>query len=155
MSRFGRGLGVLPLALACAVAAAQPVYRCGPDRNVYSQRACVGGTPVEVADPRTETQRAEALALAARERQRAAELAREREKAEKAARPAMAAGIGPAPKPVETAASMPNRRTHRPRARRIVRSNQANATSGASAPNGFPAIVPGGDQRARRAPSVR
>lgn len=153
MSRFVIGICMLPFGLACAFAVAQPVYRCGPDRNVYGQRACAEGAPVEVADPRTPAQRADALALAARERQRAADMAREREKAEKAARPATAAGIAPAPPHAEPAASTPNPRTHRPRARHAIRSggSRLNATDSASAPGGFVAVVP----RARKTRQAR
>lgn len=54
--------------LACTAATAQTVYRCG---NSYSQTPCPNGVALDVADPRTPAQRAEAAAAAARDTQTA------------------------------------------------------------------------------------
>ena len=67
-----------------AAAATSPIYRCGSE---YTQDPCPGGKLLDVSDPRSAAQRAEAVKVAALERRRAAELARERkarESAEKA-----------------------------------------------------------------------
>lgn len=56
------------LCLASAAASAQTVYRCG---NSYSQNPCPNGVALDVADPRTPAQRAEAAAAAARDKQTA------------------------------------------------------------------------------------
>jgi hypothetical protein len=74
-----------------AAAASAPIYRCG---STYSQDPCPGGKLLDVSDPRTAAQRAEAKKVAAAERRRAAELERERrarQSAEKASAPKGAA----------------------------------------------------------------
>jgi hypothetical protein len=93
-------VGVASLA---AAASAETVYRCG---NGYSNAPCAGATAVEVDDSRDATQRAEASAVATRERQLAAELVRDRRERERAARPATAVSLSA--KPV---ASAPVRKT--------------------------------------------
>ena len=74
-----------------AGAASSPIYRCGSE---YSQDPCPGGKLLDVSDPRSAAQRAEAQKVAAAERRRAAELERERrarQSAEKANAPKPAA----------------------------------------------------------------
>ena len=95
-------VGVATLA---AAASAETVYRCG---NSYSNAPCAGAAAVEVDDSRDATQRAEARAVAMRERQLAAELVRDRHGRERAARPATAASLSAAP-----VASAPARQTTR------------------------------------------
>ena len=57
---------------------AQAVYRCGPDRNVYSQQPCADGAAIDARDGRTAGQRAEAEAAARRESAHADRMERER-----------------------------------------------------------------------------
>jgi hypothetical protein len=83
----------LGLALATA-ASAETVYRCG---SSYSHAPCTGATAVDVDDSRDAAQRAEARAVATRERQLAAELVRDRHERERAARPVTAASLSAAP----------------------------------------------------------
>ncbi len=65
----------LLLILVSAAASAQPVYRCGSE---YSQSPCPQGRVVDVADPRTEAQRADRQRVLADERRLTEELRRER-----------------------------------------------------------------------------
>jgi hypothetical protein len=65
----------LLLILLSASASAQPVYRCGSE---YSQSPCPQGRVVDVADPRTEAQRADRQRVLADERRLTEELRRER-----------------------------------------------------------------------------
>ena len=84
---------------AAPLAAAQTVYRCGPEGRVYSQTPCPQGRAVDVSDPRTAAQRADAQALARADAARAERLAQER-RAE-AQRPAPKPGhINARPAPV-------------------------------------------------------
>ena len=139
---------VLMLALGGDLASGQNVYRCGPERNVYSQQPCTGGTSVDVRDPRSAAQRAEALSMAAGERKRADQLTREREMEAAKARPTLAAAIEPAvrtPSRAANAASQP--------ASSVRRTRHIHRRRSASAPNGeFAAIVPGSSARHRQLP---
>lgn len=63
------------LCVAGVAASAQTVYRCG---NSYSERPCPNGVALDVADPRTPAQRAEAAAAAARDTQTANALEKSR-----------------------------------------------------------------------------
>lgn len=80
----------LPLA-----AAAQTVYRCGPAGNVYTQQPCADGRAIDVSDPRTPAQAAEARAGWRAQEQWARRAARERQAEAAAHPPALAGGIGP------------------------------------------------------------
>lgn len=62
--RLSTTLTVTLLWAAVAGASAQTVYRCG---NSYSQAPCPNGVALDVADPRTPAQRAEAQAAAERD----------------------------------------------------------------------------------------
>ena len=87
---------VLAVLLGCAAVhagATSPIYRCGSE---YTQDPCPGGKLVDVADPRSAAQRAEAARVTAAERRRVAELARARKAAEKASA-VKAAGSGGEP----------------------------------------------------------
>ena len=65
----------LMLCLAATGANAQSVYRCG---STYSQEPCPQARLVDVSDPRSASQRADALLLAANDKQLGNEMARER-----------------------------------------------------------------------------
>ena len=82
------------LAAVAAGASAETVYRCG---SSYSHAPCEGATTVDVGAAPDAAQRAEARAVAARERELAAELIRDRRERERALRPAAAASLGPSP----------------------------------------------------------
>jgi len=85
---------VLGLWLAAGAAAAQgTVYRCG---NEYSLAPCAQGKAVETqSSARSEAQRAEAVRVAASERQLAEDMARDRRRAEAEHRPLAAGSLGP------------------------------------------------------------
>jgi len=107
----------LVVAVACCLAAtaapAETVYRCG---SSYSQAPCDGAKAVDVGAPINAAQRAEARALAARERELAAELVRDRHERERAAHPAGAASLGAMP--AEHAASAPRKNARATKKRR-------------------------------------
>jgi hypothetical protein len=77
----------LVLALLCGggAAAQTQVYRCGADGRHYSQQPCDGGRAVEVADPRSAQQAAQAREAVQRDVREAHELERARLQAERAA----------------------------------------------------------------------
>ena len=85
---------VLGLWLAAGAAVAQgTVYRCG---NEYSLAPCAQGKAVETqSSARSEAQRAEAVRVAASERQLADDMARDRRRAEAEHRPLGAGSLGP------------------------------------------------------------
>jgi len=91
-------VGVIAIAsvVAAASAAAETVYRCG---SSYSHAPCEGAKAVDVGAPVDAAQRAEARAVAARERQLAAELVRDRHDREHALRPAGAVSLSATPAP--------------------------------------------------------
>jgi hypothetical protein len=96
------------LLLLPVLAAAQTVYRCGPDGREYSQTPCKQGHAVETADPRSAAEQREARDIAARDAKLADKLARENRSREAEAAHAKAAGIQPTPKPAAAAASAPH-----------------------------------------------
>lgn len=61
----------------CFGAAAQKIYRCGPDGRIYQQAPCTEGKAINAADNRTPEQRAAAQDLAASEARRAAQFDRD------------------------------------------------------------------------------
>jgi hypothetical protein len=78
---------------AGAAAAQGTVYRCG---NEYSLAPCAQGKAVETqSSARSEAQRAEAVRVAASERQLADDMARDRRRAEAEHRPLGAGSLGP------------------------------------------------------------
>ena len=91
------------LAVLTTAASGETVYRCG---SSYSHAPCPGATTVDVGASPGAAERAEARAVAARERQLAAELTHDRHERERTARPAAAASLSAAP-----AASAPPRKT--------------------------------------------
>ena len=78
---------VFALALLCAggAAAQTQVYRCGADGRSYSQEPCDGGRAVEVADPRSAQQAAQARQAVQRDVREAHEAERARLQAEREA----------------------------------------------------------------------
>jgi hypothetical protein len=100
---------LLALGLVSTIALAQDkVYRCGPDGRSYSATPCPEGREVNVADPRSDTQRRAAFDAAQRESRLARQLGRERLQRDRA-RPAGAASLGTA-RPRDDAASGPRQR---------------------------------------------
>lgn len=93
MTRFARlaAIGLLTAGMVGG-AAAQGVYRCGPDGSSYSQQPCADGRPVPVDDARGAEARREGEAAAARQARAADLLAQERQRRD-AARP-RAASLG-------------------------------------------------------------
>lgn len=85
---------------------AQTVYRCGPDRNIYSQTPCADGTSIHTEDRRTAQQRAEAEAAARKEAGIGVQMERERLAREAATRGSTAISLNQV-KPVAHAASAP------------------------------------------------
>jgi len=84
----------LLLAAAGGAAAQGAVYRCG---NEYSRTPCSQGKVVDTeSSVRTTAQRAEAVQVAAAEKQLAEDMARDRRRAEAAVKPAAAGSLGPA-----------------------------------------------------------
>jgi hypothetical protein len=115
-----RGVSTLPLMAAAllalaagsmqarAAAGSAPstrVFRCEANgQTTYSQSPCPAGSAVDVADPRSADERAQAKAAAERERRLARELAAERQQAERAAARQAPGNLGPA-RPAASAAS--------------------------------------------------
>ncbi|MEF7614952.1 hypothetical protein V4F39_13605 [Aquincola sp. MAHUQ-54] len=73
-----RNLALLALVGVLGPVGAQPIYRCGPERNVYAQQPCADGVPITADDRRSDTQRREAEQTAAREADHAQQLRHER-----------------------------------------------------------------------------
>jgi hypothetical protein len=101
----GALLAGLLLAAAGSAAAQAAVYRCG---NEYSRMPCSQGKVVDTqGSARSEAQRAEALRVAASEKQLAEDMARDRRRAEAANRPASAGSLGPTRPAATTIAKAP------------------------------------------------
>jgi hypothetical protein len=94
-------------------AAAQQVYRCGPDGNVYQNKPCEQGKAVDVADPRSAEQHKSARAAAKADATLADELERDRRARETGMPPAKASGFNARPVPSEPAASVPAKKKKR------------------------------------------
>ncbi len=105
-------IGACAALLAAAPAAAQKIYRCGPNGNVYSQQPCADGKALDINDPRTAAQQREARADASKDAKQADAMQREREQAERRAKPAAAGSLrveepAATAKPPKAAASKP------------------------------------------------
>jgi hypothetical protein len=74
ISTFAAGALILTAAVGVA---AQKVYRCGPEGNVYQQAPCAEGQAVDVSDPRTTEQRRQAQAAAKNDARAAAKFDRD------------------------------------------------------------------------------
>lgn len=144
--RLGSGAVAACLGLLAGLsipAAAQTVYRCGPAGNSYSQQPCADGRLVDVADPRSDAQVAEARAALRAQERWAARAARERRAEEAAHRPAGAVALGSLPTP-----PAPARKTERT----PPRDGQRKKPSAAAASEGeFVATSPA-PPRQRRSP---
>ncbi len=95
------------IAAGGASAAAQKVYRCGPDGRIYSQTPCKEGYEVDADDKRSAEQRKAAAEVLKRDEKLADKMTRERLAREAAAAKQGAARIGPpaAAKPAASSAS--------------------------------------------------
>ena len=90
---FALALALL-LAAAGSAFAQSAVYRCG---NEYTRSPCSQGAVIDTQNSaRTAAQRAEALRVAAAERQLADDMERDRRRAQAANRPVPAVDLGPA-----------------------------------------------------------
>ena len=90
-----RAWPVLLLALATSAAGGETtIFRCG---DSYSPTPCTNARAIESAAPVSAARRAEARAVAAREKQLALEMVRDRQERERAIRPATAGSLGPVP----------------------------------------------------------
>ncbi|MDE1948731.1 MAG: hypothetical protein KGL43_20710 [Burkholderiales bacterium] len=109
--------------LFAASTAAQTVWRCGADANVYSHSPCAEGRIVAVADERSDEQVAQGHAVLARDKALARDMVRERHARERelALRGPGLNGIKPLPAPKEVrktqVAQRPKPLRHRPGAR--------------------------------------
>ena len=83
---------------------AQVVYRCG---NTYAQAPCAQGRAVDVSDPRSEAQQADARRVAAEERRLAAEMASDRRAEQAAVKPLVVRVAGKARPHVASTDSLP------------------------------------------------
>jgi hypothetical protein len=102
MSRLARAAVVLGLcALAQGTIAQERVYRCGADGRSYSQKPCAAGRSVDVDDPRSPQQVAQARQAALHDAQLAEALARDRQRRERDSVQRLAAGIGASPVAVD------------------------------------------------------
>ena len=111
-----------------------PIYRCGTE---YSQTPCPNGRLLEVSDPRSAAQRAEAKRITAQERKQAAEMERDRKEQLAAESPASASGFNGRPPALQaSAASAPTKQ----------RKKKAKAKS--AEPTDFKAVVPASQAKA-------
>ena len=105
---------IVALALALPLAAAaQTIWRCGPDGRSYSSTPCADGRSIETLQPRPVDDLAAAQNRAARERREAEAMTRERLALEDRQRGNGLAGIKP-PQAVPQA-PRPQAKKHRPK----------------------------------------
>ncbi len=118
--------------LACALfaAQAQTVYRCG---NAYSQAPCPQAQAVDVSDPRSATQQAEARRVADDERRLAAEMRRDRLAGERSVRHLAAASLSGARPTSSVAAPERPHKNRRLKLKAAPKSPQQPAAAGTSA----------------------
>ena len=98
MTRLCAVVGVIAL-LGGTLASAQNVYRCG---NSYGHQPCADGRAVDVSDPRSAAQKAQADAATQRNAQAADTMEKTRQREE-----ALQRAHRPAPPPPKAAASAP------------------------------------------------
>ena len=122
-----------------AGAFAQTIYRCG---NEYTRVPCSAGKALDVGDPRSAAQRAEARRLVAAEQRLGAEMERDRRRAEAELKPAGAASLGPA-----RVASAPAAKKAKAAPRK-----KPKAAAGAEEGRDFIAGVPGSGRKAAARP---
>jgi len=139
-TRFARIAIAACVAICSASSMAQTIYRCG---NEYTRVPCSGGTALDVGDPRSAAQRAEARRLVAAEQRLGASMERDRRRAEAEVKPAQAASLGPA-----RAASAPVDRKGKATPAR----KKSKKASDAEAGRDFIAGVPGSGRKAAAKP---
>ncbi|HET6600239.1 MAG TPA: hypothetical protein VFG60_09770 [Burkholderiaceae bacterium] len=138
-ARAALALG-LGLSLVSVSAPSQVVYRCG---NAYSQAPCPRATIVDVSDPRSATQRAEARTVAVQQHQLATAMARDRRVREREQVAQRASGFDSRAASPAAAAS-----AHEPRKKKH-RASSHRSRQGAD----FIAIVPGSGKKPVRPPA--
>ena len=130
--RAGSLVATLLLVAAASAGAQGAIYRCG---NEYSRTPCAQGKRVDTeSSVRTAEQRAEAVKVAAAERQLAEDMARDRRRAEAAFKPAAAGSLGPA-RPAAPAAT---------KASTGKGKDKGKKKKGSAENEDFVAVVPGG-----------
>jgi hypothetical protein len=101
------------LILACGLAQAQTIWRCGPDGRSYGDSPCAQGRAIDVSDARDDEAVAAAHAVAAMERRLAAQLRAERQQREREQR-AQGSGLiamtAPEPAPLKPIKAKPPKR---------------------------------------------
>lgn len=128
----------LAFLFSSGMGAAQTIYRCG---NSYSRMPCPDARALDVGDPRSAAQRAEAQRVAAAEKRLGDTMTSDRHRAEAEAQPAGPASLSPA-RPasapmVKKAQAAPKDKKRRP-------------ASDAEARGDFVAGVPGSSRKAPR-----
>lgn len=139
--RFTPGLLVLALSAGVgAGAAGQTVWRCGPDGRGYQQQPCDGGRSVDVADPRSAADVAEARALQSRERRLVNTLVAERRTRDREVKALGSQLLGIEPAPGAEVSPRPSDWQPVPATRRapVRRSPSAAGTSRGAAPGSRP-----------------
>ena len=113
---------LLAFALLCTlvsgVAAAGPIYRCGPDGRVFSQTPCAGGTLVETNAPPSAERQAEAQRVAEQDRRLADDMERTRLAEEAARTPKRAAALTQPKRAAKTRGAGSEEHAHKPRLHR-------------------------------------
>jgi len=112
--------GRLAVAIAAAAlasaAGAQTIFRCG---DSYSQSPCANAKVFEAIAAPSAAQRADAQAVAAREKLLALEMVQERREREQAIRPATAGSLGPTA-PARAASAPPRGKKHASAKKRVA-----------------------------------
>jgi hypothetical protein len=123
-------VATLLAAAALSAAQAQTVYRCG---NAYSQAPCPQAQAVDVSDPRSATQQADARRVADDERRLAAEMRRVRLADEGSARNSAAVSLSGARPTLLAAAPERPHKNRRLKLRAPAKSLEQPAAAGTSA----------------------
>ncbi len=117
--------------LAGGVAAAGPIYRCGPDGRVFSQTPCAGGTLVETNAPPSAQRQAEAQRVAEQDRRLADDMERTRLAEEAARTPKRAAALTQPKRAAKTRGAGSEEHAHKPRLHRKSTKKKPQKESGA------------------------
>ena len=115
---------------ASAAGTPGPIYRCGTH---YSQTPCPNGALLDVSDPRSAAQRAEAKRVVAQERKQAAEMERDRKEQLAADSPASAAGFSRRPAASQASAATPVKHRKKKATPKSTESSDFKAVAPASA----------------------
>ena len=128
------------LVAASAQAAAQTVYRCGPAAAVsYTQTPCAGGRRIDVGDPRSAAQQADAHEVTIKNEVLGNAMAQDRREAEAAIRPASAGSLS-APRLAARAAPAQSQPKLKPK--RATQSRQKSRRANLSPASGARIAVP-------------